>query len=146
MLSPQATLNLPISWQILCRHWDNKCNLFLLVEHAKMRCGIDFLKFEEEDCMLRMRKHSLYQARKLIANDMEKKDGLTLQKSSEKHKQERRKWPLKRKPGLCKEDFIKFRHGNSSKNKFNKYCDQNGLENHKVKIDEGDASKKLNLV
>ena len=44
---------------------------------------------------------------------------------------------------MLKEDFIDFRHGNASKNKFNDYCDKNGLEEHKVGIDEVDTSNEV---
>ena len=140
ILSPQAMLNLPISWQALNGYWDNKQHMFLLVEHAKCRYGIDFLKFEEEHCIIKMGKHSIYQVKKPIANAIDKECSLTWQELSDKHKQEGKSWSLKRKPGVCKDDFITFRHRNTSKHKFNQCCDKYGLENHKVEIDEIDIS------
>ena len=107
---------------------------------TKCRHGIDFLKHEEGCCLTRMAKHSLGQIRKPIANAMDKEYGLALQKSSQEHKQEGESWNLKRKLGKWHDKHIFWRHGDTSKNKFNDYCDgKKGLEKHKAKIDKVDA-------
>ena len=74
---------------------------------------------------------------------MSDKHGLTLTKSATKHKVPCKTWSIKRKLGEFKEEFIKFRDNNTSKVKFNKCCEANGLEDCKVNADEADTSKKI---
>ena len=42
---------------------------------------------------------------------------------------------------MFKEYFI-FKHSNASKDKFSDHCDENGLEEHKVEINEVDTLNK----
>ena len=143
ILSEQAIMHLPVLWMALNGHWDEKNNIFLIVDYIKCRYGIDFLKYKEGYCLTRMAKHSLRQIRKSIANAMDKEYGLALQKSSLEHKQEGKSWNRKRKLGEWHDKYIFWRHGNASKNKFNNYCDsKKGLEKHKVSIDKVDTSLK----
>ena len=70
---------------------------------------------------------------------MESTCGLTLQKSLENHGQEEKKQSLKRKPGTLKEDFIYSRCGSTSKNKFKDCCNESGLEEYQVAMNEVDT-------
>ena len=67
----QVTLNLSILQHALCRYQDNEIELFKIVEQKKIKCGIDFLKFKQLSCNLRMPKHCLYQVQKPMASNAE---------------------------------------------------------------------------
>ena len=81
---------------------------------------------------------------------MESTCGLSLQKSSKEHEVEEKKWSIERKLSEFKKSFVCFRNGNTSKNKFNSYCNENDLQEYKVAIDEVDrlvkAPPSLNLL
>ena len=142
ILSPQAITNVPTLWMALNGYWDDNNNIFLIVQCIKCRCGIDFLKFKEGYCLTRMAKYCIGQIRKPIANKMDDEYGLSLQKSSNEHEQEKKSWNKKRKKGEYHEKFKFWRSGNASKNKCNDYCRKHGLIDHMVDIDEVDTTLK----
>ena len=65
---------------------------------------------------------------------MGKKYGLTLTKSTTTHQVAGKNWSFKRKLGVFKKEFIKYRNGNTSKVQFNTDSDANGLEDCKVEL------------
>ena len=74
---------------------------------------------------------------------MHKCHGLTLQKSTVKHKTPGKNWSLKRKLGAFKNDFMFWINGNDSKLHFNEWCENNGLKEQKVYTEEVATSKKI---
>ena len=89
--------------------------------------------------------HHSRQRRKTISNDMCKTHRLTLTKHTATYQVAGKNWSAKRKLGIFKKEFIKHRNENTSKVKFNDYCNANGLEDYKVELKEVDILNKIKL-
>ena len=63
---------------------------------------------------------------------MNAKHGLSLQKSSKKHKVEGKNQSLKQAPSECKEDFVPQRNKNASKSKHNIFCNEENIPEGKL--------------
>jgi len=130
-------------WFVIYGYWDDKKNIAKFVEIIKCYFGIDFKDYTQSGCIYILLLHRLRQIQKYLSNEMNKKHGLTLQKSSNKHKIPGKNWSMKRVPGEFKNDFIFWRHGNASQLKFNNYCDKHNLQERRVEIEEVDTSIKI---
>ena len=144
ILSKQGIICLKELWYSVHGYWENKKNLAKFVQGAKNYFGIDFQDYTQDGCIGRLLLHHLGQRRKTVSNAMNELHGLTLQKSSKKHKVPGKKWSVKREKGVFNELFIHFRDGNASKIKFNGWCDKEGMEDkYKWDIEEVDTSSKV---
>ena len=127
----------------MCGCWDDKDNISSIVKLIQCYFGIDYQDYAKNGCIADLLSHHLRQRRKHMSNDVNALHGLTLQKSTAKHKVPGKNYSVKRKLGVFKNEFIHWRNGNASKLQFNEWCSNNDLKDKKVDIEEVDTSKKI---
>jgi len=124
--------------------WCNdKDNVSSITKLIKCCFGIDYQDCTKNGCIADLLSHHLRQRRKHTSNYVNALHGLTLQKSTAKHKVPGKNYSVKRKPGVFNNEFIHWRNGNASKLQFNEWCSNNDLKDKKVDIEEVDTSKKI---
>ena len=77
-----------------------------MIKLIKCYFGIDYQDYAKNSCVADLLSRHLRQRRKHMSNDVNALHGLTLQKSTAKHKVPGKNYSVKRKPGVFKPEFM----------------------------------------